>query len=78
MTTFYIPFVLGEVEKQEGNVITIKPSQWAPGVWAGTEGLKLSNESIIEFVDFEKRQIIVNTADYPYLPNQSINTYDRY
>lgn len=30
-----------------------KPEKWAPGVWAGTEGLKLT----VTKVDFENRKV---------------------
>lgn len=36
-----------------------KPEDWAPGVWAGTEGLTL----VVKSVDLEKRLIVLGLAE---------------
>lgn len=38
---------LGQVESVTGNVIKIKDSEWAPGIWIGSEGMKLQTWSAL-------------------------------
>lgn len=45
--TFEVPKRCFEIEHQ------FKASEWAPGIWAGCEGLKLT----VTQIDFEKRTV---------------------
>lgn len=34
-------FDLGKVEKIKGNTVTILKEEWAPAIWAGSEGMEI-------------------------------------
>lgn len=59
----------GEVDSTSGNTITIKTAEWAPGIWAGAENLRieirsssgsLRGDASVQSVDMENRQITVD------------------
>lgn len=62
----------GEVLSIAGNVITVKTAEWAPGIWAGSEGMKLDirtgaagasrGSCFVVSVDMDARTITVDAA----------------
>lgn len=60
----------GVVSSTSGNVITISTAEWAPGIWAGAEGMPIEvrdtsgatsrGEALVTAVDMDARTITVN------------------
>jgi len=65
MIDFFIevPHNLGAVESSDFDMVIIEKSQWAPGIWAGAEGMviELSGaEYTVNNVDLEDRKIFIS------------------
>ncbi len=72
--SFHGQLDLGVVETNAANVITITKATWAPGIWAGREGMKidalnstlaseLDADMIITVINFATRQITFDAVD---------------
>lgn len=60
-------FDLGKVGSISNNTITIPPEEFAPAIWAGTEGMSLTwddsgNYTIVSKVNLDTREIEVIDA----------------
>jgi len=67
----------GAVEIQIENVILIKREEGAPGLWIGTEGLRLNNGAFVKQVDLNDRVLYLNSSDNKYSPGDPIKPYEK-
>jgi len=68
---FYGQSGLAKIDSVSGNVITIQASEWAPGIWGGSENMRLSftnastgaslvGDCIVSSVDFDNLTVTVD------------------
>lgn len=67
-------YSIGTVESMENGVITITKESYAPGIWAGSEGMKIQVPSegffpcLLEVVSVNLEN---RSFDYKFIPNES-------
>lgn len=66
MITLLLPYDLGTIENIKGLKVKITKESWAPGIWAGTEGLGIeyswegkNSKAIVTKVDLDNRVITI-------------------
>ncbi len=70
---FVIPINISKskLEDEFYTSVFIERSEWAPGIWAGTEGANVIIEAEVIKVDMEKRELLVKAETVEYAGRDS-------
>jgi len=82
---FYGQSGLAKIESVSGNVVSIQDSEWAPGIWGGSEnmrlaftnastGLVIAGDCVVTAVDFDNKSITVDALPSDVSAALAVNT----